>query len=201
MKKIAEDCNLVQHIKDCLLETSNPDCSEMIMNINEGNSKLEELKDGNRQIWSKSDEDLQYRKSLSNVLRFAANTPKRKDLALSDCGSSFLRWKSSSVPSNTDYHQKQSNVLQKILHDVPLMHSAYEKRMFQAETTGLNQCVSMEYDDDDPSDKNKTKENEKFSVLKSMVHAFNEVNILNPSPNNNDARSSKFESSDIKHCF
>ncbi|EOA36344.1 hypothetical protein CARUB_v10010705mg [Capsella rubella] len=60
------------------------------------------------------------------------------------------------------------------LHDVPLMHSSDEKKMFQAETTGLNQCVSMEYDDDDPSH-DKTKENDKLNVLKSMVPTVNET--------------------------
>lgn len=157
------------------------------MKISEGNSKLEELKDGNHQIWSESDEDLQYKKTLSNVLRFAANSSElkgydMKDMASSDPGYSFLRWKSSSVPSNTNHHQKQSNVLWKILHDVPLMHSADVKRMLQTETTGQNQCVSME-DYDDPSDK--IKENEKFSVLKSMVPTVNEVTSISNLFSNN----------------
>ncbi|XP_010501274.1 PREDICTED: transcription factor MYC1-like [Camelina sativa] len=168
---IAEDPNLIQHIKDCLLETSNPDCSEMY--ISEGNSQHVNLKDGNLQFWSKPDEGLQYKKTLVTVLRFATNRPKRKDLASSDFGSTFLRWKSQSVTSHPNNHQKQSNVLWKILHDVPLMHYADEKKMFQAETTGLNQRVSMECDDDDPSDK--SEENEKFSVLKTMVPTVNEL--------------------------
>ncbi|KFK42564.1 hypothetical protein AALP_AA1G011600 [Arabis alpina] len=154
---IAEDHNLVQHIKECLLETSKSDSSEM--KISEGNSKLEELKD----------EDLVYKKTLSNVVGFSANISKRKDLDSSDSGSSFLRWKSSSLPSNKNHQKKMhSNVLWKILHDVPLMHSADAK---QTETTGLNQCVSMDHDDDSSDNKEK----EKFSVLKSMVPTVNEV--------------------------
>lgn len=181
---------MLQHIKSCLLETSKPDCSinhfsahkdnddeknQMRIKIGEGNSMLEE----NHQIpLGISDEDLHYKTTVSTVLKYAADRPRRNEtnihhrqpsLVSSDSGSSFLRWKRREQP-NSNLIQKQSNfqppsqnVLRKILHDVPLMHSADTKRMFPSQS--LNQ--------DDHWDRRK--ENEKFSVLRTMVPTVNEV--------------------------
>ncbi|ESQ37699.1 hypothetical protein EUTSA_v10029523mg [Eutrema salsugineum] len=197
---ISEDHSLLQHIKSCLLETSKPDNSlnnfsahqdndaeknQMKIKISDGNSVLQEnhkIQFGISDLMS--DEDLHYKTTVSTVLKYAADISKRNDkniqadLVSSNCGSSFLRWKRHEQP-NSKLLQKHSiaqplsqTVLRKILHDVPLMHSADSKGMFPSKRFGLNQ--------DDPSDRRK--ENEKFSVLKAMVPTVNEVDkesILN----------------------
>lgn len=143
--------------------------------ISEGNVMLEEK----HQIpLGMSDEDLHYKKTISTVLNYSADrssrsdkTIRQPDIVSSDPGSSFLRWKQCEQ-SNSVFIQKQSdlqtqsqNVLRKMLHNVPLMHT---KRMFPSQRSGMNQ--------DDPSDRRK--ENEKFSVLRTMVPTVNEVITL-----------------------
>ncbi|CAN7116819.1 unnamed protein product [Brassica rapa subsp. narinosa] len=192
---ISEDPSLLQHIKSCLLETSKPDCpsnnfsahqdndddkkNQMKIKISEVNSVLQE----NQQIQFgisdlMLDEDLHYKRTVSTLLKYAADKSKMKnshhrqpELVSSNSGSSFLRWKQ----PNSDLllkHSDSQNVLRKILHDVPMMHSVDTKRMSTNKMFGLNQ--------DDPSVKRK--ENEKFSVLRAMVPTVNEVDkeeILN----------------------
>ncbi|KAH0890753.1 hypothetical protein HID58_053182 [Brassica napus] len=193
---ISEDPSLLQHIKSCLLETSKPDCpsnnfsahqynadddkkNQMKIKISEVNSALQE----NPQIQFgisdlMLDEDLHYKRTVSTLLKYAADKSKMKnshhrqpELVSSNSGSSFLRWKQPS--SNLLLkHSNSQNVLRKILHDVPLMHSVDTKRLSTNKMFGLNQ--------DDPSVKRK--ENEKFSVLRAMVPTVNEVDkeeILN----------------------
>ncbi|KAL1213618.1 Transcription factor MYC1 [Cardamine amara subsp. amara] len=160
---ISEDHSLLQYVKSCLLEISahqNND-DEKKMGIPLGFSDLG------------SDEDLHYKRTVSTVLNYAADRSTRNDnnfLGSSDSGSSFLRWKRCEQ-RNSGFVQKQQsqNVLQKILHDVPLMHT---KKLLPSQRFGLNQ--------DDPWDRRK--ENEKFSVLRTMVPTVNEVDkesILN----------------------
>nr|CAA8287080.1 Unknown [Brassica oleracea]CAA8391673.1 Unknown [Brassica oleracea]CAA8403234.1 Unknown [Brassica oleracea] len=193
---ISEDPSLLQHIKSCLLETSKPDCpsnnfsahqynadddkkNQMKIKISEVNSALQE----NPQIQFgisdlMLDEDLHYKRTVSTLLKYAADKSKMKnshhrqpELVSSNSGSSFLRWKQPS--SNLLLkHSNSQNVLRKILHDVPLMHSVDTKTLSTNKMFGLNQ--------DDPSVKRK--ENEKFSVLRAMVPTVNEVDkeeILN----------------------
>ena len=119
------------------------------------------------------DEDLHYKRTVSTLLKYAADKSKMKnshhrqpELVSSNSGSSFLRWKQPS--SNLLLkHSNSQNVLRKILHDVPLMHSVDTKTLSTNKMFGLNQ--------DDPSVKRK--ENEKFSVLRAMVPTVNEVII------------------------
>ncbi|XP_010419591.1 PREDICTED: transcription factor MYC1-like [Camelina sativa] len=183
---ISEDHSLLQHIKSCLLEISflqkNDDEKKMGIMISGANLMLEEKHQIPLGI---SDEDLHYKRTVSTVLNYSVDRSSRSDkmihhrqrnLASSDPGSSFLRWKQCEQP-NSDVVQKQSdlqpqsqNVLRKMLYNVPLMMRT--KRMFPTQRSGMNQ--------DDPSDRRK--ENEKFSVLRTMVPTVNEVDkesILN----------------------
>jgi len=122
-----------------------------------------------------SDEDLHYKRTISTVLNYSADRSGKNDknirhrqpnIVTSEPGSSFLRWKQCEQQVSGFVQKKKSqNVLRKILHDVPLMHT---KRMFPSQNSGLNQ--------DDPSDRRK--ENEKFSVLRTMVPTVNEVITL-----------------------
>ncbi|XP_010456281.1 PREDICTED: transcription factor MYC1 [Camelina sativa] len=182
---ISEDHSLLQHIKSCLLEISvhqnNDDEKKMGIMISEANLMLEEKHQIPLEI---SDEDLHYKRTISTVLNYSMDRSSTNDktihrrqpnLASSDSGSSFLRWKQCEQP-NSDVVQKQNdlqpqsqNVLRKMLYNVPLMHT---KRMSSPQRPGMNQ--------DDPSDRRK--ENEKFSVLRTMVPTVNEVDkesILN----------------------
>ncbi|KFK30627.1 hypothetical protein AALP_AA6G006500 [Arabis alpina] len=188
---ISEDPNVLQHIKSCLLETSKPDCSlnhfsvhqdndeeknQMRIKTSEGNSMLEE---NHEILLGLSDEDLHYKRTITTVLKHAANRSRRNDKNIHhrrpnvDSGSSFFRWKRHEQPKSNVLQPPSQNVLRKILHDVPLMHSTDTKRMFPSQRFGLNQ--------DDPNS-DRRRENEKFSVLRTMVPTVNEVDkesILN----------------------
>ncbi|XP_010540284.1 PREDICTED: transcription factor MYC1-like [Tarenaya hassleriana] len=101
---IAEDHNLLQHVKACLLDTSKPNCiaedfsvtqnsnsddehNQMGFRISQGNSMLEEnfqeLREGNRQnVLGCADlgsaaEDIHYRRTVSSVLSYAASRRKK----------------------------------------------------------------------------------------------------------------------------
>lgn len=185
------------------METSKPDCSlnnlcahqdndddknQMKIKTTNGNSLLEE---NHHQIQFgisdlRSDEDLHYKRTVSTVLKYAADLSNRNDknthhrqpdLVSSHSGSSFLRWKRREQPhsnllqKHSNLRPSSQNVLRKILHDVPLMHSADTKSTFPSKRSQLNR--------DDPSDRRK--ENEKFSVLRAMVPTVNEV-IKNNKP-------------------
>ncbi|CAH2069149.1 unnamed protein product [Thlaspi arvense] len=191
---ISEDHSLLQHIKSCLLESSKPECSsnnfcvhrdnddeknQMKIKTSDGNTVLDEnhkIQLGLSDLMS--DEDLHYRKTVTTVLKHAAEMSKRNDKNIHHrqpdlaSGSSFLRWKRREKPNSNLLQPFSQNILRKILHDVPLMHSADTHRMLPSKRLGLNQ--------DDPSDRRK--ENEKFSVLRAMVPTVNEVDkesILN----------------------
>ncbi|CAA0392780.1 unnamed protein product [Arabidopsis thaliana] len=171
---ISEDHNLLRNIKSCLMEISahqdNDDEKKMEIKISEEKHQLP---------LGISDEDLHYKRTISTVLNYSADRSGKNDknirhrqpnIVTSEPGSSFLRWKQCEQQVSGFVQKKKSqNVLRKILHDVPLMHT---KRMFPSQNSGLNQ--------DDPSDRRK--ENEKFSVLRTMVPTVNEVDkesILN----------------------
>ncbi|KAJ0265235.1 Transcription factor MYC1 [Hirschfeldia incana] len=191
---ISEDHSLLQHIKSCLLETSKPDCASIDfsahqdsddeknqMKIKTSDANSNSLLRENHQIrFGISDEDVHYKITVSTLLKYADKNIHhlQPDLVSSNTGSSFLRWKQCKQP-NSILLQEQSNLqplsnnlLRKILRDVPLMHSSDTKRTFPSKMLGLNQ--------DDPWDR--SKENEKFSVLRAMVPTVNEVDkeeILN----------------------
>nr|AEG74512.1 MYC1 [Arabidopsis thaliana] len=171
---ISEDHNLLRNIKSCLMEISahqdNDDEKKMGIKIIEEKHQIP---------LGISDEALHYKRTIATVLNYSADRLSKNDTNIhhrqantvsSDFGSSFLRWKQCEQPDTGFVQKKQSqNVLRKILHDVPLMHT---KRMFPSQKSGLNQ--------DDHSDRRK--ENEKFSVLRTMVPTVNEVDkesILN----------------------
>ncbi|KAJ4905597.1 Transcription factor MYC1 [Raphanus sativus] len=179
---ISEDPSLLQHIKSCLLETSKPDCSSKNFFAHQDNDDDDKKKNHEIQFGISDlmlDEDLHYKTTVSTLLKYASdnNSHHRQppDLASSNSGSSFLRWKqpdSNLLLKPSNLKPLRQNVLRKILHDVPLMHSVDAKRMLPNNTFGLNQ--------DDPSVKRK--ENEKFSVLRTMVPTVNEIDkeeILN----------------------
>ncbi|XP_018456140.1 transcription factor MYC1 [Raphanus sativus] len=193
---ISEDHSLLQHVKFCLLETSKPDCvslnfsahhdsddekDQMKIKISDANSNS--LLQENHQIqFGTSDEDVHYKRTVSTLLKYAAYKNVhhlQPDQVSSNTGSSFLRWKQREQPNSillqeqSNFQPSSQNVLRKILQDVPLMHSLDTKRMSPSKMFGLNQ-------DDDPWDR--SKENEKFSVLRAMVPTVNEVDkesILN----------------------
>ncbi|CAH8287632.1 unnamed protein product [Eruca vesicaria subsp. sativa] len=192
---ISEDPSLLQHIKSCLLETSKPDFSsynfsshqdrddeknQTKIKISDGNSNSV-LQENHQIQFGMSDEDLHYKRTVSTLLKYAADKNihhLQPDLVSSNTESSFLRWKQHEQPNSillqehSNLQPLSQNVLRKILHDVPLMHSLDTKRTFPNKMLGLNQ--------DDPCDR--SKENEKFSVLRAMVPAVNKVDkeaILN----------------------
>ncbi|KAG2330982.1 hypothetical protein Bca52824_002162 [Brassica carinata] len=193
---ISEDPSLLQHIKSFLLEASKPDFSSKYFSAYQDNDedeknqlKINKISDGNSVLQENheiqfgisdlmlDEEDLHYKRTVSALLKYAADKNshhhRQQDLLVSsDSGSSFLRWKQPNSNLLQEHSNSQTNVLRKILHDVPLMHSVDAKRMLPNNTFGLNQ--------DDPSVKRK--ENEKFSVLRTMVPTVNEVDkeeILN----------------------
>ncbi|XP_023636933.1 transcription factor MYC1 [Capsella rubella] len=175
---ISEDYSLLQHIKTCLLEIpvhhNKDDEKKMGIMTSEGHLMLEEKHQIPLGI---SDEDLHYKRTISTVLNYSVDISSRNDktihhpqpnLVSSDSGSSFLPWKKCEQPNSgfgenqSDLQPQSQNVLRKMLYNVPLMHA---KRMLPSERSALNQ--------DDPSDRRK--ENEKFSVLRTMVPTVNEV--------------------------
>ncbi|CAA7017359.1 unnamed protein product [Microthlaspi erraticum] len=189
-----KSCLLETSKPDCSLnnfsahQDNDDDKNQMKMKTTDGNSALQE----NHQIQFgisdlKSDEDLHYKRTVTRVLKYDADLSKRNDknthhrqsdLVSSKSGSSFLRWKrrdqsnSNLLQKHSSFRPSSQNVLRKILHDVPLMHSEDTKSMFPSKRLGLNQ--------DEPSDRRK--EDEKFSVLRAMVPTVNEVDkesILN----------------------
>ncbi|KAF8107094.1 hypothetical protein N665_0126s0013 [Sinapis alba] len=192
---ISEDHSLLQHIKSCLLETSKPDCASYNFSAHqdsddEKNQTKIKTSDGNSNSglqenhpiqFGVSDEDLHYKRTVSTLLKYAADKDihhLQPDLVSFNTESSFLRWKQCEQPhsillqEHSNLQPVSKNVLRKVLHDVPLMHSVDTKRMLPDKMFGLNQ--------DDPWDR--SKENEKFSVLKAMVPTVNEVDkeeILN----------------------
>ncbi|KAG2330979.1 hypothetical protein Bca52824_002159 [Brassica carinata] len=187
---ISEDPSLLQHIKSFLLEASKPDFSSKYFSAYQDNDedeknqlKINKISDGNSVLQENheiqfgisdlmlDEEDLHYKRTVSALLKYAADKNshhhRQQDLLVSsDSGSSFLRWKQPNSNLLQEHSNSQTNVLRKILHDVPLMHSVDAKRMLPNNTFGLNQ--------DDPSVKRK--ENEKFSVLRTMVPKENSRN-------------------------
>ncbi|KAF8087171.1 hypothetical protein N665_0596s0022 [Sinapis alba] len=187
---ISEDPSLLPYIKSCLLEASKPDFSSKNVSAHQDNDelKINKISDGNSVLQENHeiqfgisdlmlDEDLHYKRTVSTLLKHTADKKKshrQQDLLVSsNSGSSFLRWKQPNSNLLQEHSDSQSNVLRKILLDVPLMHSVDAKRMLPNNTFGLNH-------QDDPSVKRK--ENEKFSVLRTMVPTVIEVDkeaILN----------------------
>ncbi|KAJ0250025.1 Transcription factor MYC1 [Hirschfeldia incana] len=191
---ISEDPSLLQHIKSCLLEASKPNFSSKKISAHQDNDddkknqlKINKISDGNSVLQENHgiqfgisdlmlDEDLHYKRTVSALLQHAADISKMNDNNsphhVVSSGSSFLRWKQPNSNLLQEHSNSQTNVLWKILHDVPLMHSVDAKITHPNNTFVLNQ--------DDPSVKRK--ENEKFSVLRTMVPTVNEVDkeaILN----------------------
>ncbi|CAN8248212.1 unnamed protein product [Cochlearia groenlandica] len=169
---ISEDQSLIQRIKSCLLETWKLDGS--LSNFVEKNQMR--IKH-DQTLYDIIDKDLHYKTTVSTVLKYAAaaahisgnSIHQPPNLVSSNCSSSFLRWKQpNSVLHQYGHRNLQQNVLRKILQDVPLMHT--------------NRILPSRITQFDPNS-DRRRENEKFSVLRTMlaptVNEFDKESILN----------------------
>ncbi|XP_039008162.1 transcription factor EGL1-like [Hibiscus syriacus] len=141
-------------------------------------SRFKELHEGNQTISSldlEVDDDLHYKRTVSAVLRSSNWSIESPGFRTCGYKSSFVGWKKEWM-TNFYRPRVQQNIFKKILFAVPLMHGG--NFLWSVKENGRKDCLGKPEKDENAircALPERTREEEKFRLLGSMVPSISEV--------------------------